>query len=61
MDSDVTDLFISMDHALSFVENVEKLKEKQQWFLDLIHECLVTIEECGSFILKYFGRNIIGS
>ena len=61
MDSDVTELFITMDHALSFVENVNKLEEKQQWFLDLISECLVMIEECGSFILKYLDRSTMGS
>ena len=57
----MTELFITMDHALSFVENVDKLKEKQQWFLDLISECLVMIEGCGTFILKYLNRNIVGS
>ena len=61
MDSDVTELFITMDHALSFVENVEQLKEKQQWFIELINECVVTIEECGSFILKYLDRSKAGS
>ena len=61
MDSDVTELFITMDHALSFVENVNALKEKQQWFIDLINECIVTIEGCGLFILKYLDRNIMGS
>ena len=61
MDSDVTELFIMMDHAHSFVESVDKLKEKQQWFLDLINECLVIINECGSFILKYLDRSTIGS
>ena len=61
MDSDVTELFITMDHALSFIENVDRLKEKQQWFLNLISECLVVIKECGLFILKYLDRSIAGS
>ena len=57
----MTELFITMDHALSFVENVEQLKEKRQWFVDLIEECVVMIEECGSFILKYLDRSKAGS
>ena len=57
----MVELFVSMDHVLSFIENVDNLKEKQEWFLNIIKETLGMIEECGSFILKYLGANVAGS
>ena len=61
MDSDIVKLFISMDGALSFVESIEALKDKQQPFLDAVEGVLQTIEECTSHILNYLQVGVAGS
>ena len=53
MDSAVIGVFVAIDRVLSFVEDVEKLKDKQHRFFDLIEESLRIIEDCGQFIFKY--------
>ena len=61
MDEDVTELVEDMDELLSFVDNVDILKEKLKHFLDTIERILRTIEECCEFIRAYLERNTIGT
>ena len=53
MDSEVIRVFMAIDRALSFVEDVEKLKDEKSRFFSLIEDSLRIIEDCGKFILKY--------
>ena len=53
MDSQVIKVFVSVDHVLSFVEDVDKLKDKSHRFFNLIEESLRIIESCGEFVLGY--------
>ena len=53
MDSEVIKVFLSVDHILSFVEDVDKLKGKSHRFFKLIEESLHIIANCGKFILEY--------
>ena len=57
IDLGVINLFASMDYVLSFVESVDKLKDKDEQFFDFIEESLRVIEKCALFILKYFSGN----
>lgn len=64
MDSGVIRVFVSMDHVLSFVEDIDKLKDREQRFFNLIEESIRVIGDCGSFILSYLsgtsrGTNLI--
>ena len=61
MDSEVIKVFVSIDHILSFVEDVDKLKDKSQSFSKLIEESLHIIENCGGFILEYLHRGKRGT
>lgn len=53
MDSGVIQIFVAVDRVLSFVEDIEKLKDNEGRFLNLIEGSLRIIEDCGQFILRY--------
>ena len=61
MDSGVIRVFVSMDCILSFVEDVSKLKDKEQRFFNLIEQSLHAMKDCGTFILKYLNGNTRGT
>ena len=53
MDAEVIKVFVSIDHVLSFVEDIDELKDGQRRFFSLIEETLRIIQDCGKFILEY--------
>ena len=55
------DLFVSMDHVLSFVEDVDKLKGKGERYFDLIEESLRVIGGSASLLLKYINATTKGT
>ena len=61
MDAEVIKVFVSIDHILSFVEDVDKLKDKSRRFFNLIEESLHIIESCGKFILGYLHSSTKGT
>ena len=61
MDSEVIEVFASMDRVLSYVEDVDKLKGQEQPFFDLIEESLRIIKGCGTFILRYLNGDAKGA
>ena len=61
MDTSVINLFVSIDHVLSFVEDIDRLQEKGQHFFALIEESLRLIDESGTFICKYLAENKKGT
>ena len=61
MDSSVINLFVSIDYVLSFVEDVDRLQDKEQHFFVLIEECLRLIAESGTFICKYLNESKKGA
>ena len=61
MDSEVIEVFVCMDHVLSFAEEVDKLKDKRKLFLNLIDQSLRIIDGCGTFILMYLNGNTGGA
>ena len=60
MDAEVIKVFVSIDHVLSFVENIHKLKGGQHRFFSLIEETLRIIQDCGKFIIGYLHGNTRG-
>ena len=60
MDKDIVDLVGDMDDILSFVEDVDALKDKLKRFTDTIQQILETIVACGSLIRGYLGAGIVG-
>ena len=61
MDSEVIEVFVCVDHVLSFAEEVDKLKDKRKLFGKLIEQSLRIIDGCGTFILKYLNSNTRGA
>ena len=61
MDSRVIGVFAAIDRVLSFIEDVDKLKDKERRFFNHIEESLRIIESCGQFILKYLRGSPKGS
>ena len=60
MDKDIVDLVGDMDDILSFVEDVDVLKDKLKRFTSTIEEILLTIDKCCSWIKKFLETNAAG-
>ena len=60
MDKKITELIVDIDDVLSFVEDVEVLKDKLKHFLDTIQQILETIIACSSLIREYLDAGVVG-
>ena len=60
MDKKIIELIIDVDDILSFVEDVDVLKDKLNHFLDTIQQLLETITACSSLIREYLDAGAIG-
>ena len=60
MDKKITELIVDIDDVLSFVEDVEVLKDKLKHFLDTIQQILETIIVCSSLIREYLDAGVVG-
>ena len=54
------DLVGDMDDILSFVEDVDGLKDKLKRFTSTIEQILLTIDSCCSWVKKYLETNTPG-
>ena len=54
------DLVGDMDDILSFVEDVDVLKDKLKRFTSTIEQVLLTIDSCCSWVKKYLETNTRG-
>ena len=61
MDKDIVDLVGDMDDILSFVEDVDGLKDKLKRFTSTIEQILLTINKCCAWMKKYLDTNAAGT
>ena len=60
VDKDIVELVGNMDDVLSFVEDVDVLKDKLKRFTSTIEQILLTIDSCCSWVKKYLEANTPG-
>ena len=60
VDKDIIELVGDMDDVLSFVEDVDVLKDKLTSFTSTIEQILLTIDSCCSWVKKYLETNTPG-
>ena len=60
MDKKIIELIADIDDILSFVEDMDVLKDKLKHFLDTIQQILQTITSCSSLIREYLDAGAIG-
>ena len=60
MDKDIADLVGDIDDILSFVEDVDVLKDKLKRFTSTIEQILSTIDSCCSWVKRYLENNTAG-
>ena len=60
VDKDIAELVGEMDDILSFVEDVDVLKDKLKRFTSTIEQILLTIDSCCSWVKKYLETNTPG-
>ena len=60
MDEEIKELVEEMDNALTFVQDVELLRNKLERFTELIEQVLQVIKECSESINKYLDSNKAG-
>ena len=60
VDKDIAELVGEMDDILSFVEDVDVLKDKLKQFMSTIEQILLTIDLCCSWVKKYLETNTPG-
>ena len=61
MDEEITELVEELDNALTFVQDVELLRNKLERFTELIEQVLQVIKECSKSINKYLDSNKPGA
>ena len=59
MDKKIIELIADIDDILSFVKDVDVLKDKLKHFLDTIQQILETIIVCSSLIREYLDAGAI--
>ena len=60
MDKKIVNLMGEIDNTLSFVEEVDVLKDKLKRFTDTIQKILETITACSSSVEDYLDANAAG-
>ena len=60
MDKEIVGLIVVIDDILSFVEDVDVLKDKLKHFTDTLEQILTTITTCGTCIERYLKANVAG-
>ena len=60
VDKDIIELVGDMDDILSFVEDVDGLKDKLKRFTSTIEQILLTIDSCCSWVKEYLKTNTPG-